>query len=354
MKVLIVTMRYFGDCLLSAALARPIKERFPDARVELLTYRGNEKILQGCEEIDRVITVDNHLNTIEFLKRFFSDRHEYDWALITQESTRAVLAGFWLAKRQVKEKTLRSHRSWWKNLLTSDQVAHRTGHFLDIQASLLEPILGEIPLLDPIASTSDETIDEDIEHFCRQPFVVCHLFSRYGNKNWSDHEWVYLISKIQQKGYGIVLTGGPSGTEQKRVQSVADQLSDQNVINVAGRLSFAQTARVISQSVLYIGVDTATSHIAAATGVQTVCLFGPTDVRVWGPSPVKNRELYDNERAIQNNGNVIVVRSPKYLACRHGSGHGCRLNHQEPEKSLCMSTLSARWLWSYIEYREIL
>lgn len=137
MNVLIVTMRYFGDCLLSAALARPIKERFPDARVELLTYRGNEKILEGCDLIDRVITVEPDLKTGEFLKRFFSDRHEYDWALITQESTRAVLAGFWLAKRQVKHKSDNSHRNWWKNILISDQVSTVSGHFLDIQALLL-------------------------------------------------------------------------------------------------------------------------------------------------------------------------------------------------------------------------
>lgn len=354
MKVLIVTMRYFGDCLLSAALARPIKERFPDARIELLTYRGNDKILEGCELIDRVITIENNLNTREFLKRFFSNRHEYDWALITQDSTRAVLAGFWLAKRQVKQKNDYSHRNWWKTLLISDQVSARSGHFLDRQASLLQPILGQAPCVDPIVPSSQEPLPEDIEHFCRQRFVVCHLFSRYENKNWTDKEWIFLISKIQEKGYGIVLTGGASASEQNRLQSVASHLQNQNVINVAGRLSFAQTAELISQSVLYIGVDTATSHIAAATGVKTICLFGPSDVRVWGPSPVKNRELYDNKRAIQNNGNVIVVRNPQYLNCRHGSGHGCRLNPKEPDKALCLCSLSAHWLWSYIEYREIL
>lgn len=161
------------------------------------------------------------------------------------------------------------------------------------------------------------------------------------------------MTKIQEKGFGIVLTGGPSGNEQKRLQSVAAELPDQNVMNVAGRLSFAQTAKLIAQSALYIGVDNATSHIAAATGVQTICLFGPTDVRVWGPSPMKNRELYDNERAIQKNGNVIVVRNPQYLNCRHGSGHGCRLNPKEPAKALCLSSLSAHWLWSYITYKAI-
>ena len=34
---------------------------------------------------------------------------------------------------------------------------------------------------------------------------------------------------------------------------------------------------------LYIGNDSGPTHLAAATGIPTIALFGPTDPAVWGP-----------------------------------------------------------------------
>ena len=70
MKVLIVTTRYFGDCFLSAALARPIKEQSPFSTVDLLTCHGNEKILEGCRDIDHILTIDKKNDSLSIFKAF--------------------------------------------------------------------------------------------------------------------------------------------------------------------------------------------------------------------------------------------------------------------------------------------
>lgn len=41
MKFLIVSLRYLGDCLLAAALAPALKARFPDAQIDMLTFKDN-------------------------------------------------------------------------------------------------------------------------------------------------------------------------------------------------------------------------------------------------------------------------------------------------------------------------
>ena len=62
MKFLIVSLRYLGDCLLAAALAPALKARFPDAQIDMLTFKDNAPILEGVQDISHVIGVEHHPN----------------------------------------------------------------------------------------------------------------------------------------------------------------------------------------------------------------------------------------------------------------------------------------------------
>ena len=44
-----------------------------------------------------------------------------------------------------------------------------------------------------------------------------------------------------------------------------------------------ELARFLAGARAYIGNDSGITHLAAAVGVPTVALFGPTDPMVWGP-----------------------------------------------------------------------
>ena len=57
MKFLIVSLRYLGDCLLAAALAPALKARFPDAQIDMLTFKDNAPILEGVQDISHVIAL---------------------------------------------------------------------------------------------------------------------------------------------------------------------------------------------------------------------------------------------------------------------------------------------------------
>jgi len=51
----------------------------------------------------------------------------------------------------------------------------------------------------------------------------------------------------------------------------------------ARSLNLAQVAALLARSDLYLGNDSGITHLAAALGVRTVALFGPSDVRQWKP-----------------------------------------------------------------------
>ncbi len=48
-------------------------------------------------------------------------------------------------------------------------------------------------------------------------------------------------------------------------------------------LSLLELASVIERARFFVGNDSGTSHMAAALGVPTVAIFGPTDPTIWSP-----------------------------------------------------------------------
>jgi heptosyltransferase-3 len=58
---------------------------------------------------------------------------------------------------------------------------------------------------------------------------------------------------------------------------------------LAGQLSLKELAALTARARLFIGVDSAPMHIAAAMGTPTVALFGPSGDREWGPWGVPHR-----------------------------------------------------------------
>jgi ADP-heptose:LPS heptosyltransferase len=56
-----------------------------------------------------------------------------------------------------------------------------------------------------------------------------------------------------------------------------------NAVDLVGKLSLAEVAAVLARADLYVGNDSGLMHIAAATGVPTLGLFGPTPASEYGP-----------------------------------------------------------------------
>lgn len=48
-------------------------------------------------------------------------------------------------------------------------------------------------------------------------------------------------------------------------------------------LSLREVAALAARSIVWVGNDSGTTHLAAAAGARVVALFGPTDPAVWGP-----------------------------------------------------------------------
>jgi ADP-heptose:LPS heptosyltransferase len=87
------------------------------------------------------------------------------------------------------------------------------------------------------------------------------------NKNWYDDRWEALVGR--HPGYTFVQLGAPG---EKPIKGTRD------LLGLPLRASFA----VLRHCTALVGPDTAITHAAAALGVPTVALFGPTSPKTWG------------------------------------------------------------------------
>ncbi len=69
------------------------------------------------------------------------------------------------------------------------------------------------------------------------------------------------------------------------------------VIDLVGKLSFLESAQVISQCRIFLGVDTAAMHLASAFQRSLVALFGPTSAFRWRPRNPEARVILSGQDA---------------------------------------------------------
>lgn len=125
------------------------------------------------------------------------------------------------------------------------------GHAIDFFAGQIGAAPGLVPRI-PIRGSK------------KRAAIVIHPFSGSRKKNWPLAKFRELAARLP---YPVEWSAGP---EEKLPE--ATRFDD-----------LAQLAEWISSARLYIGNDSGITHLAAATGVRTIALFGPTNPAIWGP-----------------------------------------------------------------------
>jgi ADP-heptose:LPS heptosyltransferase len=98
---------------------------------------------------------------------------------------------------------------------------------------------------------------------------------------WPADRFVAVSRALQDRhGLHIVITGG--ARERDAAQCIANSLPSNDVSNLVERLPLAELPSVISGASLYVGLDTGTTHVAAALRVPTVAIIsGVPNLEVW-------------------------------------------------------------------------
>jgi heptosyltransferase-3 len=336
-RVLVVVLRRLGDVLLTTPLIRSVTRAFPTAAIEAMVFAGTEGILAGNPDLDAIIAipqVSGAGGTLALLHRL---RRRYDLALSAQTGDRPTLMA-WAAGRQsaglVAECGLSAavKRFALTRSCRIGQQQHRVLEVLRIAEALGIPALPE--LVCPAGTVRADLIPA-------RPYAVVHAAPMFTYKRWTIDGWRRLAAALRERGIATIASGAKSD------HAYLDEVwRDCEVTRVDGKLAWPELAALLAAARVYVGPDTAITHLAAATGAPTVALYGPTDPRIWGPWPIGGLDrTWSAAGTIQHRGNVWLVQNP--LPCLPCQLEGCE--RRIDSHSRCLDELGVAQVMSAVD-----
>ncbi|MBT8631825.1 glycosyltransferase family 9 protein [Polynucleobacter paneuropaeus] len=341
-KVLFIATRQIGDVLVTTPLISRARELWPDAEFHFLGYRGKLDMLKGNPDIAEIIETSDRPRLPEYLALFNRLFQRYDLAIVTQPSDRAYLYGLLAAFRRVG--VLGGHPQGQTGIDNTDHKAERQNawkkaiciHTINVDYFKQHVIVEKLRLLEVfyknaqdlfskqivVTPPKEESLTPVIASQLLSPYVVVHPGPLTAYKRWPLSYWQILITWLVSQGWQVVLSASSAKQDlqlNQEMLSLLDESTRQKVIDTAGKLSIPQAASLMSGALLYVGVDTSITHLAAACNTKTIALFGPTPPTNFGPWPngFIGTEPYVLRARTQTNGYVTILQGPgECVPCR--------------------------------------
>lgn len=305
-RALVVKLRHHGDVLLAAPVLAGLKRHAPAAEIDALVYADTAPMLAGHPALARLHVIDRGWKRLGFFPRLAAEwrllaalrnRH-YDLVVHLSVQQR----GTWLTRllRPRLAVAPRYKGGFWASSFT---------HFYPAQSHPLRPTvesnldslraLGIEPQdkqVDLVPGDAAEACADDLlarHGLARGGFIHIHPASRWLFKCWPADKVAALCVQLAARGWPLVLTAAPDPKERALIDAIQAELAAvppaPTFVDLAGQLSLKELAALTARARLFVGVDSAPMHIAAAMGTPTVAIFGPSGDKEWGPWNVASR-----------------------------------------------------------------
>lgn len=269
MKVLFFTHTRLGDAVLSTGVIRHYIDHAPDVRITVVCSPLVAGIFEAIPHVERVIAVR---------KRSWS-RHWLDvWHTVRGTRWDVVVD----LRNSVVSRLIRAR----KRFIWRPQPDHL--HKVEQIAATIGVTPPPAPQLWFDAATSEKA--RGFLMAIPSPRIVVAPVANWPGKTWPASSFVEFIAEIASasesplSGASFIVMAGPG--EEAVARQVLAACPPGRGFDAIAKFSPLEAAAVISDCDAFIGNDSGLMHCAAATGIPTLGLFGPSKrsvYRPWGP-----------------------------------------------------------------------
>jgi heptosyltransferase-2 len=281
--IVVRTPNWLGDTVMALPMLGALRAARPHARITLVGRWA--PLLAGQAVADVLLPYPKAHAPRRSIARGLSQERP-DIAILLPSSFESAFAAWrWGARRRV------AYATDGRGLLLTDPLpvpAPRL-HQVDEYAALLAPLGVEdgdgAPRWSLPKSVSAEV---EIDRLLAEggleiggPLVGLHLGAAFGSsKLWPAEAYGRLARLLAAEGLRPVLLG--TRDDEATAAAVA-RAAAMDVASLVGRDRPALLPRLLSRLRCLVSGDTGVAHLAAAVGVATVTLFGPSDRRLTAP-----------------------------------------------------------------------
>jgi heptosyltransferase-2 len=314
-RILIRGTNWLGDAVMTTSALLRLREKFPHAKITLLTPEKLRELWLNHPAIDEAISFSANENVFAVAKKLRAGK--YDLALVLPNSPRSAIEVFlagipkrigyarpWrnffltqtVAPRADTVKMRKRTESEIRQLISQNsefriqnpeipKSAHQIFEYLNLAAALganAEPLA-------PQLFVTPEEIKAARKKFglekITQPIFGLNPGAEYGPaKRWPVERFIAAAKEIQAKKNCVwILFGGKNDLAiTSRIESAIHN-PQFAIFNLAGKTSLRELMALLKPCRVLLTNDTGPMHVAAALGTPVVVPFGSTSLELTGP-----------------------------------------------------------------------
>jgi ADP-heptose:LPS heptosyltransferase len=275
-KILFISHTRIGDCVLSTGLLRYLVERDEGARVTVAAGAVSAPIFAGWPAVERVIPI---------VKRPYN-RHWLDlWTKVVGTGWDIVVD----LRQSIIPYTVRRQRAL---ILPANRQPRLMADHL---ASLTDSAALPYPKLYPSAlhrQAAEKLLAEPLSQ--QRPILALAPSANWPPKQWPLDRFVQTALRLRAECPAladavVAVFGAPNEAAYLQpIQEMAEQAArlhgaTLNILPLWSTGDLLTTHACLERCQLFIGNDSGLMHMAAAAGIPTLGLFGPTNDRIMAP-----------------------------------------------------------------------
>lgn len=312
--ILVVAPAWIGDVVIAQSLFILLRQRYPNARIDVLALAWARPIVARMPEIDSFIAFPGEHGSLPPRALAQTVRQvrqqQYEQAIILRNNIKSALVPFFagIPRRtgflgETRYGLLNDIRPLDRSRLTSRVQEYLA---LGLEAGETPPSQIPYPALRINPQHREQRLtDLGLAGDCSA--VAIAPGASFGPaKRWPLSHYIALTRTLIGNGDMVWVLGGEG--ERPMGEAIVTKVGA-NVTNLCGRTSLEDAIDLLSASRCMVGADSGLTHVAAATGTRVIGLYGST-------SPGYAPPLSDNS-----------TRIARGLACSPCGERQCPLGH---------------------------
>lgn len=295
MRVLFITSNRVGDAVLSTGLLDHLIGQFPAARITIACGPYAADVFARMPNRERTLVLEKRPWNLHWMPLWlWATARRWDLVVDIRGSALAYMV-------RAKQRAV---------------MRPRPGDEARPKVTQLARILDLSPAPLPVAWVSQE--DERLAAELLpgdQPVVGLGPTANWMPKVWPLERFVALFRAIKNGPLPDAVPAvfaGPGEWEEGLAAPVLAGLP--GAIDLAGRLSLPEVAACLRRCALFVGNDSGLMHLAAAAGVPTLGLFGPTPMAQYAPVGMRAAAVRGGPRMEELSVEAVVTAAERLLA----------------------------------------
>jgi len=313
-KILVIQTAFIGDVVLATGLLEKLHSFYPTAAIDCLVRKGNEGLFIGHPFLHEVLIWHKKESKYKHLLALLSQirKNKYDLVVNIQ---RYAATGF-LAAFSDSKMIVGFDKNPFSFLFTKKITHVFSGsesqplHEIERNHLLIQHLTDAIAAKPVLYPSVDDF--SKIAAFAESPYLCIAPASVWFTKQFPTDKWIGFLKEVPAN-YIIYLLGGP--TDKDLCENIVTSQVHPNIINLAGKLNFLQSAALQKGAVMNYVNDSAPMHFASSVNAPVTAIYCST-IPGFGYGPLSDKS--------------ILVETEQPLNCRPCGIHGkkaCPLGH---------------------------